>query len=456
MTDLTIVRRSLSARRFSTATTALTVAVAVALMLVLLSMRDSGRRAFERGSGNMHLLVSADLSPLVSVLNGVFYARAPARALSWVQFQRLAADPRLAYAIPVQQGDSYRGFPVTGTTRDFFEKFSPDPAFDPTPAPRTSGMSPAWPIADGRVFARPFEIVAGYRAWREAGLKVGDHIHLSHGVSGAAAEHVHEGQEFRVVGLLGPTGTPHDRALFTDLESAWIVHAMEARERAEQAETGRGAPAADAPAGDREAHDEHPALLPEDLTDQERLITGVYMRGVTREGRAASAVVPSLAAELRRDPRLTVAVPSDEVARLFRIVGQIDRILVAMAGVVLVSSGISIMLALYNSMEQRRRQVAVLRVLGCSAARIVRLVLLEAAAIGAMGGLGGLALALAGAHLVAAALRQRLGLVVDPDLPGAVITGVVAGAMALGAIAGIVPAALAYRTPVAKNLRPMG
>src|SRR5688572_26831359 len=104
MTDLTIVRRSLAARLFSTATTALTVAVAVSLMLVLLSMRDTGRRAFERGSGNMHLLVSADVSPLVSVLNGVFYANAPSRPLTWTQHQRIAADPRLEYAIPVQQG----------------------------------------------------------------------------------------------------------------------------------------------------------------------------------------------------------------------------------------------------------------------------------------------------------------------------------------------------------------
>src|SRR5258705_6770351 len=136
MTDFPIIRRSLIARLFSTVTTIVSVAVAVALMLVLLSMKDSGQRAFERGSGNMHLLVSRDASPLDSVLNGVFYARAPAKPILWPEYERLLKMPIaslggaplsevLEYAIPIQQGDSYRGFPTLATTPDFFTRFRP-------------------------------------------------------------------------------------------------------------------------------------------------------------------------------------------------------------------------------------------------------------------------------------------------------------------------------------------
>ena len=85
MNDFTIIRRSMTGRMFSTVTTAVTVAVAVALLLTLLSMRKAGEQAFERGSGNMHLLVSGDASPMVAVLNGVFYANAPARPISWAK-----------------------------------------------------------------------------------------------------------------------------------------------------------------------------------------------------------------------------------------------------------------------------------------------------------------------------------------------------------------------------------
>ncbi len=470
LSTLTIVGRSLLARRFSTATTALSVGIAVALMLVLLSMRDSGQRAFKRGSGNMHLLVSADLSPLVSVLNGVFYARAPARALNWTQYLRIAQDPRLAFAIPVQQGDSYRGYPVLGTLPEFFEKFSPDPLFEPG-----QGGAKAWPFEQGQVFSKPFEVVAGYRVWSKEGVKLGDRLNLTHGVGGAGA-HEHADHEFTVVGLLGPTGSPHDRALFVHLDGAWIIHAEEKRERDAEA-TGQPAVAPDAKGehtedaahegeGEEHAHEEehaegeehrgHIHVDPEDLAPDEKLITGIYCRGVTREGSAVSAVIPTVASELRRDPRLTVAEPAAEVASLFRIVSNVDQILVAMAAVVMVSSGVAIMLALYNSMEQRRRQIAVLRVLGCSAWGICRIVMLEAIAIGLFGAALGVLTAGIGTILVAEAMRRRLGILISPDMPIHLLFGVVAGALLLAAAAGLIPAVMAYRTSVAKNLRPLG
>src|SRR5687768_15199732 len=129
LTEFTIIRRSLGARLFATGATVVTVAIAVALLLVLLSMRESWRRAFDRGSGNMHILVSRDASPLVALLNGVFYANPPQRWLGWSEYERIATEyapaESSAYAIPVQYGDSYRGSPVLATTRAFFEKFQP-------------------------------------------------------------------------------------------------------------------------------------------------------------------------------------------------------------------------------------------------------------------------------------------------------------------------------------------
>lgn len=430
VSDSTIVLRSMRARLFSTVVTVVTVAVAVALMLVLLSMRDSGRRAFERGSGNMHLLVSADSSPLVSVLNAVFYANAPARPLTWTQYLRIAQDPRLAYAIPTQQGDSFRGFPVMATTADFFTRFSPDPEYD-----HDSQRGSPWRFAGGRAFEGPLEVVLGSRVWRGTGLRLGDRINLTHGMSGAEGAHVHTEYDFEVVGLLQPSGTAHDRALFIDLTNSWIMHARDRR--------------------DREAGSATADIDPEDLAPEEKLITGIYLRGATRGGRASSAVIPAIASELRANPQLTVAAPADEIRRLFVIVGQIDQVLVAMAGVVMASSGIAIMLALYNSMEQRRRQIAVLRVLGCSAAGIARLVLLEAAAIGVLGAALGAAVSLVGIQLVVGIMKQRLGLVIVPGLSPTIALAVIAGAVILAAVAGVIPAVMAYRTTVANNLRPI-
>lgn len=430
MTDWTIIRRSMTGRLFSTVTTVLTVAVAVALMLVLLTMQGAGKRAFERGSGNMHLLASADASPLVAVLNGIFYANAPRRPLTWAQFDRVARSAPWEYAVPTQYGDSFMGLPVLATNTDFFARFMPNP-------------KSAWVLRDGRFFEAPFEVVVGARAASATGLRVGDTIHLTHGApqsrdlgdAAAPAPHVHTDYDYRVVGILEPTGGSHDRALFTDLNSAWIIHAHDRRTR-ENPGAGR--------------------TTIEHLTDADRLITGIYLRLVTRAGSDTPANLPQVFDLLRRDATLTIAQPKQELDRLFLIVGNVNELLVAIAGVVLVSSGIAIMLALYNSMEQRRRQIAVLRVLGASRSRIFGLVATEAALIGMLGTAAGIVLSFIGAATAAGFLKLRLGLDVDAALPPRELVLVALVAVGLSTLAGFIPAAMAYRTSVAKNLRPIG
>lgn len=442
LTDFTIIRRSMTSRLFSTVTTIITVAVAAGLMLVLVSMHDAGRKAFERGSGNMHLLVSADSSAMTAILNGIFYANPPQRPIMWDKYQQLATSFPWEYAVPVQMGDSYRGLPTMATTGEFFTAFKPD-------------IEHAWALREGRVFGKDeqgdFEIVLGANAARETGLRIGDRIALTHGAgSGAAkgaAEHVHNQYQYTVVGILEPTGTPHDRALFTNLESAWIIHAHDRIERAGHAEDDGHA--------DHDHHEEH-RVRRDDLTPEDRKITGVYLRLLTRPGSDASAALAQVFDQLRRDTSITVAQPAQQIRSLFIIVGNIDQIIFGLAAVVMVSSGIAVMLALYNSMEQRRRQIAVLRVLGCSRPRIFGLVLTESAMLGMIGALVGVGLCAVGVRIVATIMRERLGLVIETDLPLRWALVIILATVLLSAMAGVIPAVMAYRTSVARNLKPIG
>ncbi|MBX3315860.1 MAG: FtsX-like permease family protein [Phycisphaeraceae bacterium] len=429
ITDLTIVRRSMQVRLFSTVTTILMVGVAVALMLTLLTLKDATRNAFSRGTGNMHLLVSADSSPLVSVLNGVFYANPPARPIEWTKYGQLVRSAPWEFFIPVQQGDSYLGFPVLASTPEFFSKFEPN---DKEP----------WSLVEGRPFERAFEVVLGSTVAKSSGLKLGDSIFLTHGIASsrqlgdpnAMQPHVHTDFKYTIVGILAPTGSAHDRALFTDLDSTWIIHAHDRRKR-DDAST--------------------QTTTVEDLTDADRKITGIFARVATRPGSDVSAAIPSTAYRLRADPTITVAMPKTEIDRLFSIVSNIDKVFIAMAVVVIISSGISITLALYNSMEQRRRQIAVLRVLGSSRTRILRLILAESALLGIIGCILGLAVSLIGGQAGAATLKAQLGIFLDPTLPLRPTLLVLGGTTLLAMLAGIIPAIMAYRTPVAKNLKPI-
>lgn len=429
MTDLTIVRRSMTVRLFSTVTTILMVGVAVALMLTLIALKDATKNAFSRGTGNMHLLISADSSPMVSVLNGVFYANPPARPIEWPKFGQLVRSAPWEFFIPIQQGDSYMGYPVLASTPEFFSKFEPN---DKEP----------WSFAQGRAFDKAFEVVIGSTVAKASGLKLSDTIYLTHGIASsrqlgpadAAAPHIHTDFSYTVVGILAPTGSSHDRALFTDLDSSWTIHAHDRRKR--------------------EAPDTTTTTV-DDLTDADRKITGIFARVATRPGSDVSAAIPSTAYRLRADPTITVAMPKTEIDRLFSIVSNIDKVFIAMAVVVILSSGISITLALYNSMEQRRRQIAVLRVLGSSRARILRLVLAESALLGILGCLLGLAVSYIGGQAGAAALKAQLGIFLDPTLPLTPTAQVLGGTTLLAILAGLIPAIMAYRTPVAKNLKPI-
>ncbi|HLP84488.1 MAG TPA: ABC transporter permease [Phycisphaerales bacterium] len=465
MTDFTIVLRSLRARAFSTIITILSVAIAVMLILSLLTLRNSGKAAFERGSGDMHLLITAEDSPLVSVLNSVFYANAPRRPVTWTKYQQIAAQAPWAYTVPTAIGDSYRGFPVVATTTDMFTKFVP-------------AADAPWKLSEGAYFAEGdagnWQAVLGSTVAQTTGLKIGDTIYLAHGYNPRAtkpgspdpaannehahddhdhdhadhddydadheaesttAVHVHREFPTKVVGILAPTATPHDRAIFTNLESTWIKHAKDIRARLN--------PPQDAPATSA------------DLRESERLITGIYTRLVTRPGSDAPANLPQVFDTLRRDGSLTVAQPKQETDTLFgSIIDPINRIFVAIAVVVLITSGIGIMLALYNSMEQRRRQIAVLRVLGASASRIFNLVITECAVIGVAGALLGTAITLLGTRLAAFTIMTRYGVVIEPTLSPIIIIYLIVATILLAILAGLIPAIMAYRTSVARSLRP--
>ena len=419
MNDISIVVKSLSSRRLSTIITAASVAVATALLLTMLSLRSASFEAFQRGTGTTHLLVSADSSPLTAVLNGVFYANAPSNPISWSKFQEIKNGFPYEWVVPTQQGDSFRGFPVAAVGPEFFTRFEPV-------------RGEPWKLVDGQFPSKLFEVCLGSTVAADTGLRVGQKIVLTHGTGASRDSHEHDEFPFVIVGILQPSGSAHDRAVFTDLESSWILHAQERRER---------------------AGIEGVATVA-DLTDDDRKITGILLRLPTRPGRDASAAIQQQFDALRRDTAIVVAQPAQQIDRLRSIIGNIDELFIALGVAVLLSSGISILLSMHNSMAERRKQIALLRALGVARVRITGMILTEATLIGFAGAIGGCALSLIGNAVASGALKSRIGLVVDPTLDPRSTVIIVAGAIVLSALAGVLPAITAYRTPVADNLRP--
>ena len=208
---LWVLLRSLRMRLFANALTVTAVLLGVGLALVVpLSLR-----AFQRGATDaaqiFDLLVTAEGSQTQAVLSTIYYQNAPVGNIPYRVYAALRDDPRTERAVPVGFGDSVQGYPLVGTTPEYF-------------ALRSAPQAPLYyRLEQGTIFSGPFQAVLGAQVARETGFNLGDTFRSAHGVTETFEPTMHAG-EYRVVGILEPTGGPSDRAVYTALESIWDSH----------------------------------------------------------------------------------------------------------------------------------------------------------------------------------------------------------------------------------------
>jgi putative ABC transport system permease protein len=258
-------------------------------------------------------------------------------------------------------------------------------------------------------------VVAGAQAARSIGLAVGSRFLGTHGL--AAGGFVHEDAEYRVVGVLAPTGTVLDRLLLTDVESVWFTHEGEAADPAERR-----------------------------ILEAEREVTAILLRYASP---LAAAVLPR---QINAEPGLMAAVPAQEVARLFAVLGVGIDTARALAAVLLVSALLALFVALTGALEERRYDIAILRLLGASRVRVALLLLLESWVLAAAAIAVGTALALGGVAVVASWLAQARSLPLSPLAWPAGATGVLALAWAAASLAALWPAWRAARMDLHQTL----
>jgi putative ABC transport system permease protein len=381
----TIVLRSLAQRRLSSILTAASIALGVAVTVAVLALKAQARDGFRQSAVGHDLVVGAKGSRLQLVLNTVFHLDRSAGNIPRALAARLEADRRVKSAVPVSLGDLFEGHRVVATTNGFFD-----------------GL----PLSSGGLFKGEFQAVLGARA--AGGLHVGSKIKVQHG--GDFGETHAEAWE--VVGILAPTGTAADRAVYIDFESFYDIAGHTAKPG---------------------ARDEVSAVL-------------VRTRGLNATG--------SLLDEINGGAEAMAVEPAGVVLELFEMVGQVDVLLLAVAALVITVAAVSILVSIYNSMAERRRAIAIMRALGARRAQILAIVVLEAMALSLFGGLAGLVLGhvLTGAAGGVLAAKAGVGVSAWAVRPEELL--VLAAVVALGALAGLVPAVRAYRTDIADGLSP--
>jgi len=403
-------------RRLSLGLTLLAVMLAATLLLSVERIREAARDSFAQSVSGSDLIVGARTSPVQLVLYSVFRLGEATNNLDWASYQKIAADPAIAWSVPLSLGDSHRGYPVLGTTADYFIHFH-------------YGDRQPLRLADGVVFAGIFEAVLGAEVAQRLGYRVGDQITLSHGDGGLPGME-HDDKPFTVVGILAPTGTPVDRTVHVGLAAIEAIHL----------DWIGGAPVPGFNIGAEVVQKFD--LTPKSIT---AFLVGLHQRAeVFRIQRRINQFA---------DEPLLAVMPGVALDQLWQTVGVVERALQAVSWLVLAVGLAGLMATMLAGLDQRRREMAILRSIGAGRRHIFGLLLLESGLVSLLGCLLGLAavslFAAVGGDLLAAFGLAALPLAVsvgEMKLLGAVLV--------CGLAVGVLPAWRAYRLSLADGLIP--
>lgn len=403
-------------RRLSLGLTLLAVMLAATLLLSVERIRQAARDSFAQSVSGSDLIVGARTSPVQLVLYSVFRLGEATNNVDWDSYRKIAADPSIAWSVPLSLGDSHRGYPVLGTTPDYFSRF-------------LYGDRQPLRLVDGAVFDGIFDAVVGAEVAQRLGYRVGDQITLSHGDGGLPGME-HDDKPFTVVGVLAPTGTPVDRTVHVSLAAIEAIHL----------DWIGGAPVPGFNIGAEVVQKFD--LTPKSIT---AFLVGLHQRAeVFRIQRKINQFA---------DEPLLAVMPGVALDQLWQTVGVVEKALQAVSWLVLAVGLAGLMATMLAGIDQRRREMAILRSLGAGPRHILGLLLLESGIVSLLGSLFGLAavslFAATGGDLLAGFGLAALPLAVstaEMQLLGAVLV--------CGLLVGLVPAWRAYRLSLADGLIP--
>jgi len=370
----------------------LTSSIAIITLLILLQKQFEEQ--FSSNADNIDLVLGAQGSPLQLVLSSVYQVDAPTGNIDYDSAQVWMRHPFVKSAIPLAFGDNYLGYKILGTTPEYLSKFNSK-------------------IEKGRLFSGNFEVVIGSELAKKIGLKVGDKFNGTHGDAKEGEQH--DEFKYQVVGIASKTGKVIDNLILSNIESVWAMH------------------------GEHEQHEEGVQATKE--------ITAVILQ---LRNKMAIMTWPRI---IGQNTNMQAVSPAIEINRLFTLFGIGLKTLEYLAYGIMLISGISIFIALYNRLKERKYEFALLRLQGASRFQLLWLVLLESLFLCVLGYFFGTIIGRFALQLLSAASEEDFKLGFNPfeiiwDKEGALLVVT----LFVGVFSAILPAFKAYRMNISKTL----
>jgi len=376
----------------------LLLSLGLASITFLLLVSNQLNKAFERDLQGIDVVVGAKGSPMQLILSGVFHIDVPPGNIPLKAVQALQKHPMVAQLIPISLGDSVHSFRIVGTSHDYITHYQAK-------------------LAQGQLWTEPMQVVLGATAARKLGLAMGNTFVGTHGLGEGG--HVHGDSTYTVVGILQTSNSVLDRLILTDTASVWKVH------------------------------EDYTAVDDEDrqIMMDEREVT---LALISYKSPLAAVTFPRY---VNTSTEMQAAAPALEITRLLSMLGLGTDVLRAFAGVLLLTAGLSVFIALWSAVRERRGDLALLRMLGAPPRKVAALLLLEALWLGLLAAVLGVLAGQAMTAGLAWLLQLDNSLLIGGMAWPAGLWVVPAVALGVSLVAAILPALGAYRVSVLELLQ---
>lgn len=405
MSIFSLVWSYLKAKPLNTALNIFLLSLGVSVITLLLVVSRQLEERVADNTKGIDLVVGAKGSPLQLILCNIFHIDFPTGNINLREAEKLANHRLVKNAIPLALGDSYMNFRIIGTSQAYAELYQAE-------------------LQTGDWWNKELEVTLGANVAALSKLQMGSTFESAHGLTKEG--HAHEESKYKVVGILKPTGSVIDNLILTQVTSVWHVHEE----------------------GEEKSNMNQPLSL--------KLIPGYQLKDSTKEITAllikyknpiAAIQLPRL---INTQTNMQAASPAFESARLFTILGSAKTVLMGLAYLLVFISALSIFIALYNSLKERKYDLAIMRSMGASRFKLWSSMVLEGISLTFLGTIGGLLLA----HLMLFVFIQTIG-----DKTGLAPfqlyieeAFLLVGGVLLGLLCSLLPAWQAYRTDIHKVL----
>ena len=415
---LRIALRSLNNRRFTALLTIFAIALSITLLLAVERVRTETRASFASTISSTDLIVGARSGSVNLLLYSVFRIGNATNNIRWSSFEHFAQHPKVAWAVPMSLGDSHQGYRVLGTTEDYFTHYQ-------------YGRKQHLKMRDGRFFSdlAPFEVVLGADVAAALNYQLEQEIVLAHGVATISLVK-HDDKPFTVVGILQRTGTPVDRTLHIALAGMQALHI----------DWQQGAPAY----GNRKISAEQALKMNLEPTEITAMLLGL-------KSKIATFAVQREINQWRGEPLLAI-LPGVALQELWSLMGTAEKALFVVSLFVVLTGLIGMLTAILTSLNERRREMAILRSVGARPVHIAGLLILEAFTLALAGIALGVALLYLGIAIAQAPLQSYYGLYLPLSAPTLYEWTLLGAVLLAGVLMGAVPAWRAYRQSLTDGL----